>query len=66
MRDLTTNGGDLASYYDENDETEISNTYLKQTLINIHNVDANKQKTKKQNLIGHFFGFCKTFKKITK
>ena len=47
----------------------IRNISLKKMLIENHNVigqEVNKGKIKAQLSLEHFFGFCKTFKKITK
>ena len=41
-------------------------TILKKNLIINHAVDANKGKIKGHLHLEHIFGFCKTFKKITK
>ena len=67
MRVLTSKDGDLLSHFDKIDETqaESNNTSLKQMLINIH-IEANRGKFKGQLLLEHVFGFCMTFKKITK
>ena len=65
MRVLTSKDGDLMSYIDKIDETQIDNTSLKQILINNH-VAANKGKIVGQLPLKNNFGFCKTFKKITK
>ena len=67
MRLLTSKDGDLSSYFDKNGEAVIDNNNpLKQTLINNHAVEANKGRIKGQLHLEHIFGFCKTFKKITK
>ena len=39
---------------------------MKQKLINNHAVEVNKSKIKGQLALEHIFGFCTTFKKITK
>ena len=39
---------------------------MKQILINNHAVEVNKGKVKRQLALKYIFGFCKTFKKITK
>ena len=59
MRVLTSKDGDLISYFDKNDDT------LKGMLINNHD-EPNKGKIVGQLPLEHIFGFCKTFKKITK
>ena len=67
MRLLTSKDADLSSYFDKNGESVIDNDNpLKQTLINNHAVEANKGRIKGHLALEHIFGFCKTFKKITK
>ena len=67
MRLLTSKDSDLSSYFDKNGEAVINDDNpLKQILINNHAVDANKGKIKSHLALEHIFGFCKTFKKITK
>ena len=67
MRLLTSKDNDLSSYFDKNGEAVINNDNpFKQILINNHAVDANKGKIKGHLALEHIFGFCKTFKKITK
>ena len=67
MRLLTSKDGDLSSYFDKNGEAVINNDNpLKQILINNHAVEANKGRIKGHLALEHIFGFCKTFKKITK
>ena len=67
MRLLTSKDGDLSSYFDRNGEAVINdNNPLKQILINNHDVVANKGKIKGHLSLEHIFGFCRTFKKITK
>ena len=67
MRLLTSKDGDLSSYFYKNGETVINdNNPLKQILINNHAVEAIKGKYKGHLALEHIFGFCKTFKKITK
>ena len=65
MRVLTSKDGDLMSYFDKIDETQIDNTSLKQKLITNH-VAADKGKIVGQLPLEHIFGVCKIFKKITK
>ena len=43
-----------------------NDTSLKEILIDNHTVQANKGKIVGQLPLEHIFGFCKTFKKITK
>ena len=70
MRCLTSKDGDLLSIFDKfNDgdiNASINNTSLKQILIDNHSVAVHRGKVKGQLPLGHVFGFCKTFKKITK
>ena len=67
MRLLTSKDGDLSSYFDENGEAVINNDNpLKKILINNHAVEANKGKIRGHLPLEHIFGFCRTFKKITK
>ena len=67
MRLLTSKDGDLSSYFDKNGESVIDkNNTLKRILINNQAVEANKGRIKGHLPLEHIFGFCKTFKKITK
>ena len=68
MRSLTSKDGDLSSHFDEIDESEaeIENTSVHDHLINNHDLAANKSKNKGVLPLEHIFGFCNTFKKITK
>ena len=68
MRALTSKDGDLLSHFDKIDETQTEsyNTSLKHMLINNHTEAVNRGKNKGQLLLEDIFGFCKTFKKITK
>ena len=67
MRMITSKDGDLSSYFDKNGESVIDNDNpLKKILINNHAVEVNKGKIKGQLALEHIFGFCRTFKKITK
>ena len=67
MRLLTSKDNDLSSYFDNNGEAVINDDNpLKQILINNHAVEANKGRIKGHLALEHIFGFCKTFKKITK
>ena len=66
MRVLTSKDGDIISYFDKIDETQINNTTLKQRLIENHTIAANKGKITGVLPLEHIFGFCRTFKKITK
>ena len=69
MRFLTSKDGDLLSQFDNinegNGDADFNSTSLKEMLINNHDL-ANKGKSKGQLPLEHFFGFCKSFKKITK
>ena len=67
MRLLTSKDNDLSSYFDKNGEAVIDdNNPLKRILINNHAVEANKGRIKGHPPLEHIFGFCRTFKKITK
>ena len=68
MRLLTQKDGDLSSYFDKINETEagINDTTLKHMLIISHTNDDNRDKIGGNLPLEHIFGFCKTFKKITK
>ena len=67
MRLLTSKDSDLYSYFDRNGKSVIdSDNPLKQILIKNHAQEVNKGKLKGQLALEHIFGFCKTFKKITK
>ena len=67
MRLLTSKDGDLSSYFDKNGESVLhDDNPLNQILINNHARDVNKGKIKGHLALEHIFGFCKTFKKVTK
>ena len=67
MRLLTSKDSDLSSYFDKGGESVLDNDNpLKKILINNHAEEINKGKIKGQLALEHIFGFCKTFKKITK
>ena len=67
MRMITSKDSDLSSYFDKNGESVLDNDNpLKKILINNHAVEANKGRIKGHLALEHIFGFCKTFKKITK
>ena len=68
MRALTSKDGDLLSHFNKIDESEaeIENTSLHHRLINNHDLAANKGKIIDYLPLEYNFGFCKTFKKITK
>ena len=67
MRLLTSKDADLSSYFDKNGESVLDNKNpLKKILINNHAVEVNKGKIEGQLALENIFGFCKTFKKITK
>ena len=68
MRILTQKDGDLSSYFDKINETEagMNDSTLKHMLINSHTNDDNRGKIRANLPLEHIFGFCKTFKKITK
>ena len=67
MRLITSKDSDLSSYFDKNGESVLNDTNpLKRILINNHAAEANKGRIKGHLALEHIFGFCKTFKKITK
>ena len=73
MRVLTTKDGDLLSQFDNinegNTDVDFDSTSLKQMLIDNHNIvgqKVNKGKIKAQLPLEHIFGFCRSFKKVTK
>ena len=68
MRLLIQKDGDLSSYFDKIDERfgGIGDSTLKHMLIDSHTNEDNKGKIRGNLLLEHIFGFCKTFKKITK
>ena len=68
MRLLTQKEGDLSSYFDNIDEIHagITNSTLKRMLIDSHTNEENKGKIRANLPVEHIFGFCKTFKKVTK
>ena len=67
MRLVTQKDGDLSTYFDIIDEKEdaILNSSLKKILINNHS-DDNKSLIRGYLPLEYIFGFCKSFKKITK
>ena len=68
IRILTQKDGDLSLYFDKINESEgeIGNSTFKKMLINNHTHDVNKGKIRANLPLEHIFGFCRTFKKITK
>ena len=67
MRLLTSKDSDLFYYFDKNGESVIDdNNPLKQMLINNYDVAANKGNIKGHLALENIFGFCRTFKKISK
>ena len=68
MRLLTQKDGDQSSYFDKIDErvAGIGDSTLKKLLIDSHDDDNNKGKIRANLPLERIFGFCKTFKKITK
>ena len=68
MRLLTQKDGDLSSYFDKIDErvAKIGDSTLKKLLIDSRTNEDNKGKIIANLPLEHLFGFCKTFKKITK
>ena len=67
MRCLTSKDGDISSYSDEiiQSERRIFVSSLKLVFFNNHEKYVNKGEIKGQLPSEHFFGFCKTFKKIS-
>ena len=73
MRVITSKEADLLSHFDNinegNGDADFHSTSLKKMLIDNHNIvgqEVNKGKTKAQLALENLFGFCKTFKKVTK
>ena len=68
MRLLTEKDGDLSSYFDKINEAEdgIGDSTLKKLRIDSHTNEDNKGKIRANLPLEYIFGFCKTFKKITK
>ena len=68
MRLLTQKDGDLTSYFNRIVErvARIADATLKQMLIDSYTNDDNKGKMRANLPLEHIFGFCKTFKQITK
>ena len=73
LRVLNGKDGDLLSHFDNinesNGNADSNSTSLKKMLIDNHNIvghEVNKGKIKGQLSLEHIFGFCKSFKKITK
>ena len=69
MRAIASKDGDLLSQFDNinegNTAGDINSTSLEEMLINNHK-PAKKFKIKVQLPLEHFFGFCKTFRKLGK
>ena len=75
MRVISTRDGDLLSQFDNSNEEiganeaatsdNIRSTSLNKMLITNHE-EANRGKIKGQLPLEHMFGFCRTFKKVTK
>ena len=76
MRALSSRDGNLLSQFDNINEelgvveaattVNIQSTSLNKMLITNHEEDANRGEIKGHLALGHIFGFCKTFKKVTK
>ena len=68
MRALISKDRDFLFHFDktEESEAEIENTSIRHQLINNHGLTANKGKIKGVLPLEQFFGFYKTFLKITK
>ena len=69
-RVLTSKDGDLLSYFynitDDDTNASMKNKSLNDRLVNNHIVEVDRGKIKGQLPLEHFFGFCRTFKKVTK
>ena len=67
MRLVTQKDGDLSTYFDIIDESEdeINNTSLRQILIDNH-TEANRGLIRGHLPLEYIFGFCRSFKKISK
>ena len=67
MRVLSSKDGNSLSYFDRINETqaETNNISLKHMFTDNHE-EVNRGKIKGQLSLEHMFGFCRTFKKITK
>ena len=65
---LTSKEGDISSHCDKSNESqaETSNTSLKHLLVNNHDIAGKKSEFRGQLPIEHIFGFCQTFRKITR
>ena len=73
MRVLFSKDADLLSQFDNiiegNGDADFNSTSLKKMLIDNHNIvgqEVNKGKIKGQLPLENIFGFCKSFKKVTK
>ena len=68
MRLLTQKDGDQSSDFDKIVEREegITDSSLKHLLFDSHTNNDGKDKLRANLPLEHIFGFCKTFKKITK
>ena len=70
MRSLTNKDGDLLCYFDKIIDTDenasMNNNSLIARLNNSHDEFVNRGRINGQLPLEHIFGFCKTFKKITK
>ena len=67
MRLVTQKEGDLSTYFDIIDESEdeLNNTSLRQILIDNH-TEANRGLIRGHLHLEYIFGFCRSFKKISK
>ena len=73
MRVLTSKDSDLLSQFDNinegNGDADFDSTFLKKMVSDNHDIvgqEVNKGKIKDQLALENIFGFCKTFKKVTK
>ena len=63
---LTSREGNLYSVFDKTDRIEVDNISVKQKLNKNHTNAGNKRKLTWQLPLEHIFGFCRTFKKVSK
>ena len=64
---LTSKDGDLSSCFDKNGENTLNDNKVWKTILNNnHAIEVNKSKIERNLPLEHVFGYCKTFKKITK
>ena len=70
MTSSTSNDSELLSYFNKNNDTDenasMNKNSLNAWLNNSHDENVNRGRIKGHLPLKHIFGFCKTFKKITK